>query len=63
MQSFVSANGPDFVIANPWIRKFVRNSRNKEWPANLFAYIFPNTARFLLEKNFAFVMAHRPYPK
>ena len=30
MQSFVSANGPSFVEANPWIRKFIRSSRNKE---------------------------------
>jgi hypothetical protein len=45
MQSFVSANGPDFVIANPWIRKFVRNSRNKEWPTDLFAYIFGTNSR------------------
>jgi hypothetical protein len=28
MQTFVSANGPDFVAANPWIRKFIRNSKN-----------------------------------
>jgi hypothetical protein len=45
MQSFVSANGPDFVIANPWIRKFVRNSRNNEWPLSLFAYIFATNSR------------------
>jgi hypothetical protein len=45
MQSFVSANGPDFVVANPWIRKFVRSSRSKEWPPNLFAYIFGTNSR------------------
>lgn len=45
MQSFVSANGPDFVIANPWIRKFIRNSRNNEWPLSLFAYIFTTNSR------------------
>jgi len=45
MQSFVSANGPSFVEANPWIRKFIRNSRNKEWSPDLFAYIFATNTR------------------
>ena len=45
MQSFVSANGPDFVLANPWIRKFIRNSRNNEWSPELFAYIFATNTR------------------
>lgn len=45
MQSFVSANGPDFVTANPWIRKFIRNSRSNEWPLSLFAYIFATNSR------------------
>jgi len=45
VQSFVSANGPHFVAANPWIRKFVRNSRNMDWPPNLFAYIFATNTK------------------
>ncbi len=45
MQTFVSANGPDFVAANPWIRKFIRNSKNKEWPQSLFAYLFATNSR------------------
>jgi hypothetical protein len=45
MQSFVSANGPSFVEANPWIRKFIRNSRNQEWSPELFAYIFATNTR------------------
>src|SRR5437899_1929464 len=45
MQSFVSANGPSFVEANPWIRKFIRNSRNQEWSPDLFAYIFATNTR------------------
>ena len=45
MQSFVSANGPNFVEANPWIRKFIRNSRNQEWSPELFAYIFATNTR------------------
>jgi hypothetical protein len=40
MQSFVSANGPYFVNANPWVRKFIRSSRNQDWPPDVFAYMF-----------------------
>lgn len=45
MQSFVSANGPYFVNANPWVRKFIRNSRNQEWPRDMFAYMFATNTR------------------
>jgi hypothetical protein len=45
MQTFVSANGPDFVAANPWIRRFIRDSKNKEWPQSLFAYLFATNSR------------------
>jgi hypothetical protein len=33
------------VEANPWIRKFIRNSRNQEWSPELFAYIFATNTR------------------
>jgi hypothetical protein len=45
MQSFVSANGPHFVSANPWVRKFIRNSRNQEWPRDVFAYMFATSSK------------------
>jgi hypothetical protein len=45
MQSFVSANGPHFVNANPWVRKFIRNSRNQEWPRDVFAYMFATSSK------------------
>ena len=45
MQSFVSANGPHFVSANPWVRKFIRNSRNQEWPRDVFAYMFGTSSK------------------
>lgn len=44
-QSFVSANGPAFVGANPWVRKFLRNSRNREWPADTHLYLFATNSR------------------
>jgi hypothetical protein len=45
LQTFVSANGPGFVNANPWVRRFVRNSRSKEWPRDFFAYLFATNSR------------------
>lgn len=39
-QSFVSANGPAFVNANSWVRKFLRSSRNRDWPRDVFLYVF-----------------------
>jgi hypothetical protein len=39
-QSFVSANGPAFVDKNEWVRKFLRNSRNVDWPRDVFLYLF-----------------------
>jgi hypothetical protein len=45
MQSFVSANGPYFVNANPWVRKFIRNSRNQDWPTDVFAYMFATNSK------------------
>src|SRR5436309_7376094 len=44
-QSFVSANGPAFVGATPWVRKFLRNSRNREWPTDTYLYVFATNSR------------------
>jgi len=44
-QSFVSANGPAFVSANPWVRKFLRSSRNQEWPTDTHLYVFATNSR------------------
>jgi hypothetical protein len=40
MQNFVSANGQHFVTTHPWLRKFLRNSRNKDFPPDWFVYAF-----------------------
>jgi hypothetical protein len=45
MQSFISANGPDFVKANPWVIKFVRNSRNQQWPHDVGLYLFATNSK------------------
>lgn len=44
-QSFVSANGPSFVERNNWIRKFLRSSRNLDWPPDVFLYLFATNSR------------------
>jgi hypothetical protein len=44
-QSFVSANGPSFVEKNEWIRKFLRNSRNLDWPPDAFLYLFATNSK------------------
>lgn len=44
-QSFVSSNGPAFVEANPWVRKFLRNSRDCGWPRDIFLYVFATNSR------------------
>ena len=43
MQGFVTANGQHFVRTNPWIRKFLRSSRNKDFPQDLYVYLFAVT--------------------
>src|SRR2546426_7974311 len=45
MQSFVSANGPAFVGENLGVRKFLRSSRNREWPADTCLYLFATNSR------------------
>ncbi len=45
MQSFISANGPSFVHANPWVRKFIKSSRNREWPPDVRLYAFATNSR------------------
>lgn len=44
-QSFVSANGPSFVDKNPWLRKFLRNSRNQDWHPDARLYLFATNSR------------------
>lgn len=45
LQCFVSANGAEFVHKNAWVRRFLRNSRNQEWPSDTFAYLFATNSR------------------
>jgi len=40
VQNFVSANGQHFVKAHPWLRKFLRSSRNKDFPPDWYVYAF-----------------------
>lgn len=40
MQNFVSANGQHFVKTHPWLRKFLRNSRNKDFPHDWYVYVY-----------------------
>lgn len=40
MQTFVSANGQHFTKTHPWLRKFLRNSRNQDFPHDWFVYVF-----------------------
>lgn len=44
-QSFVSANEPSFVDKNDWVRKFLRNSRNMDWPPDVNLYLFATNSR------------------
>ena len=45
MQNFVSANGENFVKTHPWIRKFLRDSRNRDFPQDLYVYAFAVTGK------------------
>lgn len=40
MQNFVSANGQFFVKTHPWLRKFLRRSRNNDFPPDWYVYLF-----------------------
>lgn len=40
MQNFVSANGQHFVKTHPWIRKFLRSSRSKDFSPDWYVYAF-----------------------
>ncbi len=40
MMNFVTANGPHFVQTHLWTRKFLRSSRNKDFPENWYVYAF-----------------------
>ncbi len=40
MLNFVTANGQHFVKTHPWIRKFLRSSRNRDFPPDWYVYAF-----------------------
>ena len=40
MLQFVSANGPGFAPANPWVEKFVRDRRERAIPSKVCIYLY-----------------------
>jgi hypothetical protein len=40
VMNYVSANGQHFVKTHPWLRKFLRNSRNQDFPPDWYVYAF-----------------------
>lgn len=40
MMNFVTANGQYFVKTHTWIRKFLRDSRNQDFPKDWYVYVF-----------------------
>lgn len=40
IQNFVTANGQHFVTTHPWLKKFLRSSRNRDFPHDWYVYAF-----------------------
>jgi hypothetical protein len=45
MQNFVSANGQHFAKTHQWIRRFLRSSRNKDFPPDWYVYVYAITSK------------------
>jgi hypothetical protein len=44
MLQFVTANGPSFVQANPWVAPFIRSQTQTQIPREVYVYLFASNA-------------------